>query len=200
MDLLIILAVTADVMFAAIACGASGIRIQPLSCAIMACISSGFLILSAVGSSVLFQALPETSIRWIGCVALVLLGLSQLLEKQCATALYRLSSHLPGFLHRITSLPHDYTKADTDANQTLSPSEALVLAIPVSFDSLIGGVSIVASVPGLCIRFLLGFFFGYIAVYGGSHMAASIPIHSKRFRSVLCGSLLIFLGICKRIL
>ena len=80
MDILIILAVTADVMFAAVACGASGIRIQPRSCAVMACVSSGFLVLSAFGSGLLFRGLPENTIRWIGCIALVCIGLLQIVS------------------------------------------------------------------------------------------------------------------------
>lgn len=200
MDLLIILAVTADVMFAAVACGASGIRIQPLSCAVMACVSSGFIILSAAGSSYFFQNLPEDTIRWIGCLALIFLGSVQLLDNQWHALLHRLSAVLPGFLRHIAALPQDYTKADTDQNQTLSPAEAFVLAIPVSIDSLIGGLSIITDGPGLVIRFLLGFLCGYIAVYFGSRMAARIPIRSQRLRSSLCGLLLIALGIAKRVL
>ena len=200
MDLLIILAVTADVMFAAVACGASGIRIQPVSCAVMACVSSGFIILSAAGSSYLLQNLPENTVRWIGCIALVLLGLVQILERQWRQFLSLLSAFLPRFLRHMATLPQDYTKADSDQNQTLSPAEACVLAIPVSIDSLIGGLSIVTDGPGLVIRFILGFLCGYIAVYCGSRMAARIPIHSQRIRSSLCGSLLIALGIAKRVL
>ncbi len=200
MDLLIILAVTADVMFAAAVCGTSGIRIQPLSCAVMACVSSGFIILSAAGSSYLFQNLSENSIRWIGCLALVFLGLMQLFQRSCARLLALLSFYLPHPLRRIIALPRDYSKADADRNKTLSPAEAFVLAIPVSIDSLIGGLSITADGFGLILRFVLGFLCGYIAVYVGSRLAARIPIRNQRLRSSLCGCLLIALGVAKRVL
>lgn len=200
MDVLIILAVTADVMFAAVACGASGIRIQPLSCAVMACVSSGFIILSAAGSSYLLQSLPENTIRWVGCLALVFLGLTQLFGDCAALLLARLSAHLPRPLRRVANLPQDYSKADTDQNKTLSPAEAFVLAIPVSIDSLIGGLSIQTDIPGLVLRFLLGFLCGYVAVYFGSRMAAHIPIQNQRLRTSLCGGLLIALGVAKRVL
>lgn len=199
MDILIILAVTADVLFAAVACGASGIRICPKSCAVMACVSSGFLILSAFGSSLLFRDLSENTIRWIGCLALSAIGLMQIINGCGAAMLEHLTHHLPPRIRHTAEISHDFAKADADGNKTLSPSEAFILAIPVSIDSLIGGLSITTDVLGLFFRFLIGFVFGYASVYFGSRAACRVPIHSEKMRSLLCGLLLIALGIAKRI-
>lgn len=200
MDILIILAVTADVMFAAVACGASGIRIHPRSCAVMACVSSGFLVLSAFGSGLLLRGLPENTIRWIGCIALVCIGLMQIAGGFGAQLLDRISHLLPGHLRRTAEISRDYTKADADGNKTLSPSEAFVLAIPVSIDSLIGGLSITADGAGLLLRFVIGFVCGYVSVYFGSRAAFHIPIRSEKLRSLICGLMLIGLGLAKRVL
>ena len=200
MDILIILAVTADVMFAAVACGASGIRIQPRSCAVMACVSSGFLVLSAFGSGLLFRGLPENTIRWIGCIALVCIGLMQIVSGFGSELLARLSYRLPGHLRRTAEISRDYTKADADGNKTLSPSEAFVLAIPVSIDSLIGGLSLSTNFTGLILRFVIGLVCGYLSVYFGSRAASRIPIRSEKLRSLICGLMLIGLGFAKRVL
>lgn len=199
MDVLIILAVTADVMFAAVACGASGIYIRPLSCAVMALVSSGFLIVSAFGSGLLFQSLPNEIIRWVGCVALVCIGLWQIVSCFGSALLCRVAERLPDWLSQLFAVHHDAAMADSDKNKTLSPSEAFVLAIPVSIDSLIGGLSISASGFGLVERFIVGFVCGYISVWFGSRAAARIPIRSENVRSVICGCLLIALGIWKRL-
>ena len=75
---MIIVAVTADVMFAAMACGTSEIRIPWRSRLCMAAVSSGFLLLSAAGKSLLFRDFPQDAIRWIGFYALVCIGLLQI--------------------------------------------------------------------------------------------------------------------------
>lgn len=200
MDLLIILAVTADVMFAAVACGASGIRIRPLSCAVMGCVSSGFVIISAFGSGLVFHDFSENTIRWIGCIALIAIGLGQIASGYGADLLCRLSSRMPPCIRAAAEINRDFTKADSDGNKTLSPGEAFVLAIPVSIDSLIAGLSITAQGWGLVARFILGFFCGYLAVYFGSRAASHLPIRNEKFRSLLCGFLLISLGVAKRFL
>ncbi len=181
MDLLILLAVTMDVMFAAVACGASGIRIPPLSCAVMACVSSGFVLASALGSGLLFQNLSENLIAWIGCVALVGIGLHQIRE---------------GFR---TDNTQKVMQADGNGDRMLSPPEAFFLAIPVSIDSLIGGLGIAAHGWLLLWRFAQGFACGYIAVWCGSRAASRVPIRDERLRALLCGALLIALGICKKL-
>ena len=200
MDLLIILAVTADVMFAAMACGASGIRLRPLSCAVMACVSSGFVIISACGGGYLFQDLSENTIRWIGCIALTLIGLMQIASEFASAWLCRITQRFPRWIRRIAEVNHDVTTADADGNKTLSPGEAFVLAIPVSIDSLIGGLSITATGWGLVGCFVFGFVCCYLSVYFGSRAASRIPVKSEKARALICGSMLIGLGVCKRIL
>ena len=78
LDFFIIIAVTMDVMFAAMACGTSDIWIPWYSRLCMAAVSSGFLLVSAAGKNILFDDLPELYIRLLGFFALMLIGLMQL--------------------------------------------------------------------------------------------------------------------------
>ena len=127
--------------------------------------AAAFSVLSAFGSGLLFRGLPENTIRWIGCIALVCIGLMQIVSGFGSELLARLSHRLPGHLRRTAEISRDYTKADADGNKTLSPSEAFVLAIPVSIDSLIGGLSISTNFTGLILRFVIGLVCGYLCVF-----------------------------------
>lgn len=196
MDFFIVMAVTADVMFAAMACGASGIRIRLPSCMCMALVSSGFLILSAFGKSLLFNDLPERGIRYLGFSALMCIGLFQIFGERAAQAILS-NPRLPHFLHIGAAVFLDHSGADQDHSKTLSIPEAIVLAIPVSIDSLIGGLGIAAQGTALLSLFVIAFLWNLISVFFGSRAAAKIPLPSDQARCTVCGCTLMLLGICK---
>lgn len=196
MDFFIVIAVTADVMFAAMACGASGIRIRLPSCICMALISSGFLILSALGKSILLNDLPERGIRYLGFCALMCIGLFQIFGERIAQTILS-NAKLPRMLHTGAKIFLDYAGADQDDSKTLSVAEAVVLAIPVSIDSLIGGLGIAAHGTALFFLFGIAFAWNLLSVYLGSRAAAKLPLPSDHARCTVCGCTLMLLGICK---
>lgn len=194
---MIVVAVTADVMFAAMACGTAGIWIPWYSRLCMAAVSSGFLILSAAGKSVLFQDLPQDTIRWIGFSALVCIGLMQLFGERISQRIGQTTSRILAPVRVGAAVFLDHTRADSDHSQVLSIPESVVLAIPVSIDSLIGGLGISAS--GSALFFLLGiaWTWNFFAVWYGRWFGTKIPIPSERARSAFCGVVLIALGCWK---
>ncbi len=197
MDLFIVIAVTADVMFAAMACGTSDIWIPWTSRMCMAAVSSGFLILSAAGKSLLFSDLPEWRIRVIGFCSLMLIGLFQLCGDHIARAIRRTRSRLLAPLRTGASVYLDHAKADKDHSKTLSAPEAVVLAIPVSIDSLIGGLGIAAENVALLPLLAVAFIWNFLAVWFGRWFGTKLPIPGERARSMACGIALIVLGWCK---
>ena len=132
MDFMIIVAVTADVMFAAMACGTSEIRIPWRSRLCMAAVSSGFLLLSAAGKSLLFRDFPQDAIRWIGFDALVCIGLLQIFGTQISLLLEKTKTPLLSPVRVGAAVFLDHTRADSDHSKILSVPESIVLASPVS--------------------------------------------------------------------
>lgn len=200
MDFLIIVAVTADVMFAAMACGASDIRIPWTSSSCIAAVSSGFLILSAAGKSVLSDELPQTQIRWISCFSLMLIGLMQIYGGHISRAIGRTRSRALAPVRTGAAIFLDHTQADKDESKVLSAGEAAVLAVPISIDSLIGGLGVASE--GLTLSFLLAaaFVWNFLAVRFGQWIGTRLPMPGEKARTMAGGIALMVLGCCKLIL
>lgn len=194
---MIIVAVTADVMFAAMACGTSEIRIPWRSRLCMAAVSSGFLLLSAAGKSLLFRDFPQDAIRWIGFYALVCIGLLQIFGTQISLLLEKTKTPLLSPVRVGAAVFLDHTRADSDHSKILSVPESIVLAIPVSIDSLIGGLGITATGRTLIPLFGIALIWNFFAVWYGRWFGTKIPIPSERARSISCGIVLIALGFWK---
>lgn len=184
-------------MFAAMACGTAGIRIAWPSRLCMALVSSGFIILSAIGKSILLADLPVTTIRIIGFVSLTLIGLMQIFGDAICSILMRTRICALAPLRIGARVFRDHTLADMDQSKTLSIPEAFVLAIPVSIDSLIGGLGVMACGLQLIPLFVIALVWNFFAVWYGRWFGTKIPIPNERFRSVICGLGLIVLGVCK---
>lgn len=197
LDFMIVVAVTADVMFAAMACGTAGIWIPWYSRLCMAAVSSGFLIVSAAGKSVLLQDLPQDTIRWIGLIALVCIGLMQIFGERISRQLGKTTSQILAPVRVGAAVFLDHTRADSDHSNVLSIPESIVLAIPVSIDSLIGGLGVSACGSALISLLGIAFVWNFFAVWYGRWFGTKIPIPSERARSIFCGAVLIALGFWK---
>lgn len=200
MDFLIIMAVTMDVMFAAMACGTSDIWIPWYSRLCMAGVSSGFLLLSATGKHILFDSLPEMHIRLLGFFALLLIGLMQIFGDRISLAAQRTKSRWLAPLRTGATVFLDHSQADKDNSKVLSPAEAIVLAIPVSIDSLIGGLGITTQGVALLPLFGIAFVWNFFAVWYGRWFGTKLPIPGEKARSMACGIALMTLGVCKLVL
>ena len=197
LDFMIVVAVTADVMFAAMACGTAGFGIPWYSRLCMAAVSSGFLIVSAAGKSVLLQDLPQDTIRWIGFIALVCIGLMQIFGERISRQLGKTTSQILAPVRVGAAVFLDHTRADSDHSNVLSIPESIVLAIPVSIDSLIGGLGVSACGSALISLLGIAFVWNFFAVWYGRWFGTKIPIPSERARSIFCGAVLIALGFWK---
>lgn len=200
LDFFIVVAVTMDVMFAAMACGTSDIWIPWYSRLCMAGVSSGFLLLSATGKHILFNSLPEMHIRLLGFFALLLIGLMQIFGDRISLAAQRTKSRWLAPLRTGATVFLDHSQADKDNSKVLSPAEAIVLAIPVSIDSLIGGLGITTQGVALLPLFGIAFVWNFFAVWYGRWFGTKLPIPGEKARSMACGIALMTLGVCKLVL
>lgn len=189
-----------DVMFAAMACGTSDIWIPWYSRLCMAGVSSGFLLLSATGKHILFDSLPEMHIRLLGFFALLLIGLMQIFGDRISLAAQRTKSRWLAPLRTGATVFLDHSQADKDNSKVLSPAEAIVLAIPVSIDSLIGGLGITTQGVALLPLFGIAFVWNFFAVWYGRWFGTKLPIPGEKARSMACGIALMTLGVCKLVL
>lgn len=91
----------------------------------------------------------------------------------------------------------DETRADWDHSKTLSPREALLLAIPLSADSLVTGLSIAPSPLKIAALLLFSFFLGCAASGAGAVAGRRAAAASRRDLSWLSGVLLLLIAFAK---
>lgn len=203
MDFLLVFTLSLDTLFACLACGTDRIRIPLRSTVVIALVGSSCLALSLLLRGLLTYILPRDLIRWFGFSVLLLLGLTALFQagiKRFLSA--RADSRQPlrfecFDLSLVLTVYADETRADVDHSKILSPREAFLLAIPLSADSLVTGLSISASPLKslflLLFSFLIGTLFAKIGVEIGRRAASA----SKISLSWLSGLLLIGIALWK---
>lgn len=116
-DVVLVVLLSADTFFACLALCAGGVALPALSAAVLSGVGTLFLSLSLLLGSLLHRFLPAALFRYGGAAVLALLGL-RCLRPDEGRAL----------------------QADRDGSRTLSAGEALLLALPLSADSLLTGL------------------------------------------------------------
>lgn len=186
MDLVLVLFMSFDTLLACIACSSQQISIPFHSKAVIACIGSLCLGLSFALAGVLSAILPHDLFRIIGCGALVITALFCLFEGAFQRLSQYIATHCDSFqlqfkrMRIVLEVYAENTRADQDSSGILSAKEAIMLALPLSLDSLLTGLSIVIT-PGKA-AFLLCFSFGC-----GIGAAACGSLIGRRLRNA-CGS------------
>ncbi len=203
MDFLLVFALSLDTFFAAVACGADKIRIPFRSSLVMASVGTGCLALSLLLRGLLEQILPYDWIRLAGFVLLFLLGITALFQAGIKAALSRRAQKKEPLTFTcfnwscVLSVYADETRADWDHSKTLSPREALLLAIPLSADSLVTGLSIAPSPLKIAALLLFSFFLGCAASGAGAVAGRRAAAASRRDLSWLSGVLLVLIAFAK---
>ena len=173
MDCLLVFLMSLDALLACLALGAQGIRVEPRSRCVIAGVGAGCLALSFVCSGLLQTLLPAALFHYISCGALLVIALL-CLQIYAETA-----------------------QADADRSGTLSPSEALLLALPLSLDSLLTGLSIVAAPAEAFALLMLSFACGLIAAAGGERLGRRLGHAAGQSASLVSGLLLLMVALCK---
>lgn len=203
MDFLLVFALSLDTFFACIACGADGIRIPFRSSLVMAAVGSLCLSLSLLFRGLLDRLFPVDWIRYVSFALLLILGIAALFQAGIKAALSRRAQKKEPLTFTcfhvscVLSVYVDETKADWDHSKTLSPREALLLAVPLSADSLITGLSIVPVPLKIAALVPFSFLLGCTAALAGAALGRKAACASRMDLSYITGLILILIAIMK---
>lgn len=184
------------------------IRVGWKSAAVISGIGAGILLLSFTMAGAVSEIIPGMICVTISGVFLIALGF-----------MTSFSSGLKGYLRRVRGLKHlkfrlagvdwvislylDESLADADSSKSISPKEAVALAITLSLDSLVSGFSAGLSMGGtktLILSVTALFILGVLGVYIGNRLGFWSKKASGRLElDWISGLTLIALGIIKLI-
>lgn len=198
--LLLVSSLCIDSFVASIAYGASGIKIPIKSALIINTISTLTLAVSLLIGSVIKNFLPDGLPQALGFIILFFLGVYRLFEfffkryiKKRSTAVCPLKFKAFDF-NFVLQVYADETIADFDKSNSLSPKEAVYLALALSLDSLAVGFGSSMGGINFTLTLVLCFAMGVALVSLGEFLGRKC---SERFHvelSWLSGVLLIILA------
>ena len=184
--LLLVAAVSTDCFASAIGLGSAGIKLPFRSVLIISGTGTLFLGFSVGFAEMLCTVIPESVCGIIYSAALAALGIFNLLKNYIGKYLARKKRPAPIYF--------DGTSADRDNSKSISPAEAAVLAVALSADSLITGISAGLGNMNLPLLCLLTFLAGIAAVSIGWRLGRKIITSLNIDLGWLCGAILIILA------
>lgn len=200
--LLLVLAVCIDAFATSVSYGMGKIKIPFFSALIISLIGTSFLAFSIICAKILSNFINPHTCVTLSVILLIILGITNLFQnslksflrkhkgkKNVSFSLFDISFVIDIFL--------DETKADIDNSKTLSPKEALALAIALSLDSLASGFSAGLSVKHFWEPVVLSLIIGVFAVIIGSIIGRRISRKTDINLSWISGVVLISLAIIK---
>lgn len=188
--LLLVAAVSTDCFTSSIGIGGAGIKIPFRSALIISGVGTLFLGLSVGFAEMLSAVIPQTLCGVIYSITLIALGIFNLLKNYIGKFLKKKEN-------KAVAIFFDGTAADKDNSKSISTKEAAALAIALSADSLVTGISAGLSdmnVPLLCV---CTFIAGIAAVSIGWQLGRKIVSSFRIDLGWLCGAILIILGVIK---
>ena len=181
--LFFLLAVTLDSLTAGLTYGTRKVRIQPLSYLILICIPALFITAANQLGTLLACLLPPQVLPWISFLLLFLLGISKIIE----SLIRRLAAKHPSLTRnwgcKIKQINIIFTiylspeYANGEDLQILSATEALLLSLALSLDSILVGMAFTTDAVSWVFLFLLAvlfnllfFLIGYLAGHVLCHL------------------------------
>ena len=198
-------ALSMDAFLASFAYGSNKIKIPVLSSQIINIICSLVLALSILIGKLSKPYIPEKMTLLLSFSILFVLGLSKLLDsiiKSKIRKYNKFNKEIKFSMFNIKFILNLYAnpeEADIDLSRSLSPKEAISLAMALSLDGLaLGFAAVLGNANGLAI-ILASLITDGIAIILGSYIGNKIASKSNCNLSWLGGLLLIVLGILKLI-
>lgn len=199
--LLFLIAVSVDSVSAGLTYGTGNVQIRPISYVFLTCIPALFVALSHQLSRLLCFFLTADAIRLLSFAVLLLLGCEKLLEG----LLRRLAQKHPrparrwgcrfkqlNILFTVYLSPEDANRKD---RQILVGTEALLLSLALSLDSILAGMAFcVVSLPGILLFFLAALM-NYLFFLTGYGAGRTLAAHSHIDLSWLSGVFLLLLSL-----
>jgi putative sporulation protein YtaF len=203
--LLLTAALEIDAFAASFAYGSKKIKIPFTSTLIITTICSLVLVISLLMGTFLRQYIPESLTTAIGFIILFLIGVIKLLDSITKSIIKK---HNRVFINKeikfsifnfrcILSLYANPINADIDGSKIISPSEAAVLAMALSIDSLAVGFGVAFSDLNIAMIFFVSLVAGVFAVLTGCLIGNNIANKTSVNISWVGGLILICLAIFK---
>lgn len=201
--ILLIVALSIDVFFASVACGAEHIKIGRKTALCISAVCSGVLFLSLIMGSLLNGVVVERYTTLFCFAGLLCIGVFKLAE-YAIRAYIRKHKFLCkrvkitfSQIHFILSIYNNPVMADKDHSSVMSVSEGIFFALAMSFDGFFGGLG--AAFLGIDIWWtVLGnFLLSFCAVRAGSALGRRVSTYRERDFSWLGGALFVLLAFSK---
>lgn len=200
---LLVIALCVDTFVASIAYGTDRIQIRFREIALMNAVCSLFLGLALGFGTVLRVLIPETLTKAVCFVSLLVLGMVKLLDYSIKKYInHHCDVHKDihfsfSRLRFIISIYGDPVCADQDHSKTLSPKEAVFLAMAMSIDSLIAGTLAAFMEVNIWQTMAAAFVIGVAAIYAGQLLGRKIASRCKWDLSWMSGVLFLVLAFTK---
>lgn len=199
-SVLFVTALSTDALIASLAYGSNKIRIPLISTLVITAICTVVLGISLLIGTFLKPFLPEELLKVISFIILLLLGLTRLLDNIIKSIINKnadLNKEIKfnlfdlQFILNIYANPKD---ADADQSKTLSPKEALSLAIALSIDSLAAGIGAALGNINVLAALAASILLSMLAIKSGEYIGYKISDKAPFRLSWLSGILLIGLA------
>lgn len=202
MEFLLLAAISLDLFFVCLSYSIRKIKIPAASITVLSGISTLYLAASAAAGLFLRHLLSGSIFTYFGFALLLCMGCLNLLDEPIQNACRSLKTrkiHLRlAKVNLVLEIYMDKTKADQDNSKSLTPSEAVFLALPLSLDCFVTGLSICFTRQTLPIylpyMFLITVLFCSLGIFLGTKLQ---KLPGKFNSSILSGIILIALAFCR---
>jgi len=198
--IIIAIALSTDAFIASFAYGSNKIKIPFSSMQVISFICTGILGISLLLGTSLKPYLPSELLKIASFIILFILGIVKLLDNLIKSIInkHTIIDKQIKFsvlnLNFILNIYADPKEADLDESKTLSPSEALSLAIALSLDSLAAGFGIAFGNINIFAIIICSLIFSMLSIKSGAFIGNKISDKVPFQLSWLSGILLIFLA------
>jgi len=197
---LIAIALSTDAFIASFAYGSNKIKIPFSSMQVISLICTGILGISLLLGTFLKPYLPGDLLKIGAFLILFILGIIKLMDNIIKSIIHKhaiIDKQIKfSFLNInfILNIYADPKEADLDESKTLSPKEALSLAVALSLDSLAAGFGVALGNINIFAIILCSLIFSMLSIKSGAFIGNKISDKVPFQLSWLSGILLIFLA------
>jgi len=199
-SIIIAIALSTDAFIASFAYGSNKIKIPFSSMQVIAFMCTGILGISLLLGTFLKPYLPSDLLKIASFLILFILGLVKLMDNIIKSIIHKhaiIDKQIKFSLLNLNFILNIYAdpkEADLDESKTLSPKEALSLAIALSLDSLAAGFGVALGNVNLFAIIICSLIFSMISIKSGAFIGAKISDKVPFQLSWLSGILLISLA------